>query len=171
MIYLISGYLILWFYKIVEFKNESLPLISISPGSIVRYNSDKKIIVNASVISEFSHVLLSWSCTSLNSTYLASISSLELDAIRSFGSYFFPLAFIPGGLSPGILYTFELRASYVIQNITSIAVSSVSIMTNEPPSSGAFSVNPEYGYALNTVRIYFDNRTYIISSKTHYLLL
>lgn len=125
-----------------------LPVLQIEQNS-VKYNPAAKIIINGTVIA-VDPALSSWRAASLNDTFFtSSLLSPSIVPVSS-GINLHQLVVKPNSLLPGMKYTFVLLSTYISFNSTYVSSSSITVVTNSPPSGGIFQVNPKRGIALNT---------------------
>ena len=122
-----------------------------------KFNAQKKITITSNIEASHGEAVSSWSSTSIDDetlmTYISSPVSLPPFTIPTKH----PLVIKPNSLTPGQVYLFEMRASYVVGGDSAASVATVQIVVNKPPENGKLEVEPSEGLAMNTT---FSMRTY-----------
>lgn len=131
-------------------------------SSFVIFNINERLTLDATAVTD-ADITATWSLTSVDSIDLTSDGILLTSIDRqltpppnSLTTFVFPLAVNADVFSPGLFYTFTLRAS----EFAGIALvsSSVTLFSNAAPTSGQLIVTPEVGVA------YEDTFTFAASS-------
>ena len=129
----------------------AIPVLTMQPTS-AKYNPGDKITITASIQGVNQSVAF-WSSSNMTAAALAAISLTSIKVTALAGSTPFQLAIAPNSLTMGLTFNFQLNCVYV--GTTTPAFASVSIVINQPPSSGSFVVSPaQGGSALNTSYFY-----------------
>jgi hypothetical protein len=138
-----------------------IPLLLMNPVA-VKYNSGDSIVISATVQAPNNSIAV-WSSNQLTSSQFAAAAGTAT-VVNVFSTPKTPLAFfnvqlmlVPYSLTSGLTYTFQLTCGFalMINNVsvmstTSQSTATVTIVMNQPPTSGSLAISPATGYALNT---------------------
>jgi len=160
---------------LVTYKSGDFSTVMIVPPPS-KYSSSSMIVVDAKVkVPEGQYSTATWSTIDIPESSLISGSVVSLQRTFSGGlSYTFPLMLEAFALSPGTTYAFTLSAATL--GSSSVAVASVVVVTNSPPTGGVLKVTPSSGVSLQSVRLLFLINKFQISSYRasyeyhHYIL-
>jgi hypothetical protein len=137
----------------VTVVSEAIPIVSIDTTSLIKFNSDEKIILSGSIIS-IGNGFTSWFSSDFDNSELDIISLTSLSKEIKAGTMEFQLAISANSLTPGLIYTFQLGATYGNSTPSSIesyqAASVILFQINESPNSGSITISPSDGTAFST---------------------
>ena len=114
-------------------------------------NPTSRFTLDCSITSTTS-VRAAWSCSNCGFGLSDSSASEYISAYLPAGTIPFPLVLPAYTLQKGKAYSFSMSVKYLTTNATS--VSTVTIITNSPPTGGSLSVTPPTGTATNTTFYY-----------------
>lgn len=131
---------------------DSIPKFQL--GSIAsKYNPGDTLKLPLLVEAKDGPFSVSWGCTQIKQSLLASFSQEELSFTSTEGRLLhLPLLLSPGLLVAGRTYSFTISGGFLDTNHTLANTASLglTIVMNRPPTGGVFYVNPSSGIALTT---------------------